>query len=269
MKILLTVFLQLLATFASPATQAGEPAEAAPQRLRVLSYNIHHGEGMDGKLDLERIARVIKDADADLVALQEVDKGVKRTDGIDEPAVLAELTGMHAVFEKNIDFQGGEYGNAVLSRLPVEQYKNHPLPRSNPTEQRGVLEVHISVAGRPIVFYATHFDYHGDDGERLASAGLLRGLLEDADTQTAIVAGDLNALPDSPTMKLIREFLTDTHNPQAGEGHTYPADQPDRRIDYILHTPAAGLKSLECRVTDEPAASDHRPLLTVFQLLDE
>lgn len=238
-------------------------------RLRVLSYNIHHGAGMDGKLDLERIAQVIKDTNADLVALQEVDKGVKRTDGIDEPAVLAELTGMHAVFEKNIDFQGGEYGNAVLTRFPVEHYQNHHLPQSIPTEQRGMLEVHVTVAGRSIVFFATHFDYHGDDNERLASARMLRGLLEDSNIQTAIVAGDLNALPESNTIAQIREFLIDTHNPDTGDGFTFPADKPDRRIDYILHNPGSGLRAVECRVIDEPVASDHRPLLTVFELRNE
>lgn len=236
------------------------------QSLRVLSYNIHHGEGMDGKLDLERIAQVIKDTDADLVALQEVDKGVERTDGIDEPAVLAELTGMHVVFEKNIDYQGGEYGNAVLSRFPVEKHHNHHLPQSIPGEQRGMLEVHITASGRPIVFFATHFDYHGDDGERLASARMLRGLLEDGQPKTAIVAGDLNALPTSRTIGFIREFLTDTHAPETGPGYTFPANEPDRRIDYILHTPQAGLKAVECRVIDEPVASDHRPLLTLFEL---
>lgn len=243
-------------------------AAEAPPPLRVLSYNIHHGAGMDGKLDLERIARVINDTGADLVALQEVDRGVKRTEGIDEPAVLAELTGMHAVFEKNIDFQGGEYGNAVLSRFPVEHYRNHPLPQSVPGEQRGMLEVHITVAGRPIVFYATHFDYHGDDGERLASVKMLRELLEAGDAQTAIVAGDLNALPDSRVMDRVRECLVDTYDPETGPGHTFPANEPDRRIDYILHTPGAGLETLECRVIDEPVASDHRPLLTVFEFIE-
>lgn len=257
-----------LVTVLLPAC-ANKPVDDTPRRLRVLSYNIHHGAGMDGKLDLERIARVIKDADADLVALQEVDKGVERTSGIDEPAVLAELTGMYAVFEKNIDYQGGEYGNAVLSRFPVEHYQNHHLPQSIPTEQRGMLEVHITVAGRPIVFFATHFDYHGDDGERLASAKMLRGLLEERDTQTAIVAGDLNALPDSKVITLIREFLIDTHDPETGDGFTFPADNPDRRIDYILHTPGAGLRAVECRVIDEPVASDHRPLLTVYELVDK
>lgn len=238
--------------------------------LRVLTYNIHHGEGMDGTIDLERIADVIKASEADLVALQEVDKGVKRTDRVDQPAVLAELTGMHVVFEKNINYQGGEYGNAVLSRLPVEQFENHALPQSIPGEQRGLLEVHVQAAGRAVVFFATHFDYHEDDGERLASADMLRERVEQQQGKTVIVAGDLNVSPDSRVMEKVTAFLSDTYNPDAAPGpdpgFTFPADEPDRRIDYILHTPQKDLHVVECRVIEEPVASDHRPLLAVFEL---
>ncbi len=92
-----------------------------PTRLRVLSYNIHHGAGIDGRLDLERIARVIQSARPDVVALQEVDRGVARSKRIDEPAELARLTGLRAIFERNITYQGGDYGNAVLTGLPVRE----------------------------------------------------------------------------------------------------------------------------------------------------
>ena len=91
-----------------------------PDEIRVLTYNIHHGEGVDGKFDLPRIADVIKLASPDLVALQEVDQGTARASGVDQPAELARLTGMKVVFGRNIDFQGGGYGTAVLSRLPVK-----------------------------------------------------------------------------------------------------------------------------------------------------
>lgn len=234
--------------------------------LRVLCYNIHHGAGEDGVIDLKRIVNVIKSVNPDMVSLQEVDKGVDRTGRVDQPAVLAELTGMHVVFEKNIDFQGGEYGNAVLTRLPIESYKNHKLPQLTPDEQRGMLEVRVRLDDRQIVFYATHFDYHGDDEERLASAELFSDMVSQQPAKTVILAGDLNARPDSPVLVKLNTFLIDTHDPDCGPGYTYPADAPDRRIDYILHTPDAGLRAVEARVLDEPLASDHRPLLVVFEL---
>ena len=262
------LLLLLLLTTCSHTDRTTDERSTDVQSLRVLSYNIHHGEGMDGKLDLERIAEVINAVEPDLVALQEVDKGVERTNCVDQPAVLAELTGMHVVFEKNIIYQGGEYGNAVLSRMPVKRYTNHKLPQLTPDEQRGMLEVHVEHKGRPIVFYATHFDYHGDDNERLASADMLRDLIQEQETKTILVAGDLNTRPDSTVMEKVTAFLVDTYIPAPGSsGYTYPADTPDRRIDYILHTPDAGLQATESRVIDEAVASDHRPLLTVFKIV--
>src|SRR5687767_4786600 len=87
---------------------------AEPLKLRVLSYNIHHAEGVDRKLDVERIGQVILSVKPDLVALQEVDQKVKRSQGIDQPIELARLTKLQVVFGANIELQGGHYGNALL-----------------------------------------------------------------------------------------------------------------------------------------------------------
>src|SRR5690349_18697122 len=92
----------------------------AKRTLRVMSYNIHVGVGMDKKLDLQRIADVINRERPDLVGLQEVDRGVKRTEGKEEIAELAALTHMEYAFAPNLDFQGGKYGVAFLSRFPLE-----------------------------------------------------------------------------------------------------------------------------------------------------
>ncbi len=232
--------------------------------LRVLTYNIHHGAGTDGVFDLERIAAVVRASDADMVALQEVDKGVERTGGINQPSVLAELTGMRAIFEKNIEYQGGEYGNAVLTRLPVLHYENHKLPQSRPGEQRGMLEVHVMHGGQPLVFFATHFDYHSDDTERLASADMLRGLVEGLATNRIVVAGDLNTTPGSKVMSKLNTFLKDSYTPSGGPGYTFPAGEPDRRIDYVLSHPASGYRVLSCEVIEEAVASDHRPMVVEF-----
>ena len=95
-------------------------ASPAKKTLRVMTYNIHVGVGMDKKLDLQRIADVINREQPDLVGLQEVDRGVKRTEGKDEIAELAAMTQMHFEFAPNLDYQGGKYGVAILSRLPIE-----------------------------------------------------------------------------------------------------------------------------------------------------
>src|SRR5688500_5929836 len=94
------------------------PADEASQVVRVLTYNIHHGEGTDRQLNLERLADVIKSVNPDLVGLQEVDQKTARSKGVDQAARLAELTGLRAIFGKAMEYQGGGYGLAVLSRWP-------------------------------------------------------------------------------------------------------------------------------------------------------
>ncbi len=112
-----TLAISTHAILLAPLTADADAAE--PFRIRVLCYNIHHGEGIDRELDLQRIARVIQSVSPDVVALQEVDRKTARTGRVDQPAELARLLKMTVVFEKNIDFQGGQYGNAVLSKWPV------------------------------------------------------------------------------------------------------------------------------------------------------
>ncbi len=234
-----------------------------PTRLRVVSYNIHHGEGTDRKLDLPRIAKVITDAQADIVALQEVDQKTERTEQVDQPAELARLTGLNVVFGGNLKFQGGWYGNAVLSRFPVSM-KNHPLPQLREGETRGMIEADIQVPGlpRPLKFLATHFDYRPDEAERIASAELVGKVSQNWGDRPALLAGDLNALPDSQTLKiLLQDWQMANDEPQG----TFPSDGPTRQIDYILLRPAGGWKVIEFRVLDEAVASDHRGILAVLE----
>jgi len=259
-------FASILVVLTLLALCAASCASREPATLRVLTYNIHHGEGMDRKLDLERIATVINEAKPDLVAVQEVDRGVERTGRVDEPAALARRTGLRAVFEKNITYQGGDYGNAVLSRFPVESYENHHLPQSIPGEQRGALEVRIRVKDRPIVFIATHLDYHPEEGERLASVAVLKGIVERYGRTPVIVAGDFNAVPESETMRRAFGFLRDTFDPAGSERFTFPADAAASRIDYVLYNASPSLTCVEYRIIPEAVASDHRPVLAVFRV---
>ena len=264
-----SMFLALLciafATAASPGAADADPGESAPIRVRVLSYNIHHGEGTDRKFDLERIARHIKTARPDLVALQEVDQKTRRSGGVDQPAELARLTGMRVVFGENIRFQGGGYGNAILSRHPIRRHENHPLPSFYKGEQRGVLEVEVELPGAkmPILFYATHLDYRPKDEERLASVKKIDELVARNPDRPALLAGDLNALPDSETLRRFRSTWKSANDRPTP---TYPSSEPTRQIDYVLARPAPRWKVLSIRVLDAAFASDHRPILAVFEM---
>lgn len=233
--------------------------------LRILSYNIHHGRGLDGEVDLERIAKVIKSAQPDLVALNEVDKGVNRSGKLDEPAELARLTGMHHAFEKNIEYDGGEYGNAILSRWPIEKTENVPLPSHYEGEQRGMLMVKVaSDEGQSLWFAATHLDYRPNDAERVASTEAIEKLIASRFAgQHFVLAGDFNALPKSRVIEqLARTWMI------AETGYTFPADEPVRRIDYVMARPVAAWRVRSAKVLKAPLESDHRPVLVVLEMDD-
>lgn len=240
---------------------------AEPQQLRMLSYNIHHAEGVDRKLDVERIAKLILSVKPDLVALQEVDQTVKRSQSVDQPAELARLTKMHVAFGANIDLQGGHYGNALLSRFPIARHKNHLLPNLDQSEQRGVIEAEITLpdSKEPLMVLATHLDHRANDRERLASAKVLNELAAKHPNRPAVLAGDLNATPESTTLEQLATMWTRTNEtPMA----TIPVDRPKRQIDFILVRPRDRWKVVEVKVLEEAVASDHRAIFAVLELLE-
>lgn len=220
--------------------------------IRVLTYNIHAGRGLDGALDTERIARVILESDADLVALQEVDRRTARSDGRDLLAEIAERTGYAMAFGDNIPVQGGRYGNAILSRFPIASARNHPLPNVDEGEPRGVLIAEIDMPGGRVQFLATHFDHRPPDAARRASVATIDSLA----AGTAILAGDLNATPESAALQRLAVAWQ-----VAMTGPTFPADRPVRTIDYVAWRPADGWRATAITVLEEGVASDHRPVL--------
>jgi endonuclease/exonuclease/phosphatase family metal-dependent hydrolase len=247
-----------------------------PREIRVITYNIHHGEGLDKKFGLERIAKVLLAEKPDVVALQEVDQGTKRASRVDQPAELARLTGMKVVFGRNIAYDGGGYGTAVLTRLPVRLHESvklksfYPPTKQNP-EQRGVQLLELGEKGEPaLLFLCTHLDFRPPDDERLASAKTINDLIRKRGDKLAIIAGDFNATPESTPM---REFgkewaIAGRDGADAKAIFTFPADKPDRWIDYVMYRPANRWKVVEMRVLEEPVASDHRPVLAVLRRVD-
>lgn len=239
---------------------------AEPIRLRILCYNIHHAEGVDRKLDVERIASVIRSVKPDLVALQEVDQKVKRTQAVDQPAELAKLTKMQVVFGANIELQGGHYGNAVLSRFRITRHKNQLLPNIDGSEQRGVIETEIKVpdSEASLLLLATHLDFRADDHERLASTKVINELAAKHGDRPGLLAGDLNATPESKTLQQLEAMWTRANEKLMP---TVPVNQPTKQIDFILYRPRDRWKVIEVEVLDEAVASDHRAIFAVLELL--
>ena len=244
---------------------ASATRDAAPVQLTVMTYNIHHAEGMDKKLDLARIAEVIRRCEADLVALQEVDGGTKRTNRVMQAQELARLTKMRHVYGPAMDFDGGKYGNAILSRFEIMDSRVVPLPYTagERREPRSAVAALVRLpGGRDVTFISTHFDHTKDSPDRIRQAAEVNRQLGDV-PQPALLAGDFNCEPESePMAEIARKWtmVSDDNTP------TCPADKPHLRIDHVLVKPDGKWRVVEAKVTDEPVASDHRPVVVKLRL---
>ena len=220
---------------------------------------------MDKKLDLQRIANVINQERPDLVALQEVDRGVKRTGGKDEIAELAAMTRMHSAFAHNLDYQGGQYGVAILSRFPISHIDHRKYENKRVAERRGMLHVEVDVSGKVLHFVSTHLDYQYADGRLFEAEQLLRFLAEVK--APLIVAGDFNDEPSGSTYKLMSGRLSDAwvSARAKGDGLSYPADKPVKRIDYVFARPAERIKTKRAWMVNT-VASDHLPVVADLEI---
>ena len=261
LALLSAVLLVAAAIFSSTGASSPPP----PKRtLRVMSYNIHVGVGMDKKLDLQRIADVIKQEKPDLVGLQEVDRGVKRTEGKDEIAELAKMTEMHSAFAHNVDFQGGQYGVAILSRFPITNTVHRKFENKRVAERRGMLRVEVNVGGRTLNFVTTHLDYQYADSRLFETEQLLK-LLEGV-KGPLIVTGDFNDEPAGSSYQLMLGGFEDSwvRSRAKGDGFSYPADKAVKRIDYIFTAPRT-VKAKRAWIVNT-LASDHLPLVADVEI---
>lgn len=240
--------------------------EASEKELKLvaMTYNIHHGAGADGVVDLSRIANVIMSAQPDLVAIQEVDRFVERTNHMDQAADLAALTAMHMRFGFADTYQGGDFGNLVLSRFPIDTLLLHPLP-GPPGETRVLMETQIRVPFNeqeiPVTFMSTHLETI--EAPRQAAAQIIKNLIPDNPDHLHILGGDLNATPNAPTLDTLSLRLV---NPtKSSHVFTHPALSPERQIDYLLLNGPSAWSVDEVYALNAPISSDHAPLVTVFR----
>ncbi len=188
-----------------------------------------------------------------------------RSQGVDQATELGRLTGMHVAFGKAMDYADGQYGEAILSRWPLEEVQTHELPFTDGCEPRCVVAARVRGPGETpqFMFAGTHLE-HEKPMVRLCQAGKLSPKLADANSLPVVVAGDFNAEPGSPPLAVLRRHWTDATDGQWQP--TYPAEQPRVTLDYVFYRPADSWRVIETRVVEEPVASDHRPLLVVLEL---
>ena len=205
---------------------------AEAQKVRVMSYNVRNGHGVDGVKDITRCTDIINDARPDVVAVQELDSMSRRNKKY-VLGEMAKLTGYHDYYHRTIPYRGGAYGIGVLTREKALSVDFHPLPC------RRELCTHLSLNAQ----------------DRLTSVRIIRDVVSKLD-KPVFIAGDMNATPNSAPVKAFKEYaqvLNDVNK------FTIPSNNPRKCIDYILGTNGQ-FKVKKSYVYNGVIASDHLPL---------
>jgi len=252
---------------------AGSRSSSSPTgaaTFKVLVYNVHAGKDAGGKDNLQRVADLVREVNADVVLFQEVDKGTRRSGGVDQPAEYAKRTGYHVAFGRSLDYDGGEYGIAVLSRWPIRRDSAIHLPVDPPQERSGgsheariAMSVVVAAPFGELTILNTHIDASADDRWRLQEIRTIQQIAQSAvrgGATRVLFGGDFNSTPESAVQVQLRGngFRDSWQTCGAGDGFSYPADTARKRIDYLF-----AIAGVECTaaVVVNNQASDHRPVL--------
>ena len=228
------------------------------KHINVATYNICHGRYAD--LDWSRIASVIREADADMVGLQEIDMGTNRVGGLDTVAALTAATGLtHALFVPAMDFDGGQYGTAILSRYPISAAERHPLPSAS-YEPRAFGCVTLTLGeGSTLTFLNTHLSYESAEQQKIQMRYLAEWMAENIPAHTpALLTGDFNTedfTTFAPVTSLgyalvndtAHEFKTFRHNPVAIDNIVYRQGRMTPEAFGMIESDASDHNLLWCR----------------------
>jgi endonuclease/exonuclease/phosphatase family metal-dependent hydrolase len=244
---------------------------AGRRRVRIMTYNVHRCLGADGTVSPERIADVIIRHEPDVVALQELDIGRARTGHHDQPELIARSARMRHAFFPAIEAAHERYGDAILTRFPLDLVRCGSLPTvAFSLERRGALWVQVDCDGLPLQVLNTHLGL--GRRERLVQIEALvgRDWLGDATCQAPrVFCGDFNTWPGTQAYGRLRQVL---HNAQDRGRHTwwrntFPSRCPMVCIDHVMHSPDLKVRSVEVlRTRLTRVASDHLPLVVEFTL---
>jgi endonuclease/exonuclease/phosphatase family metal-dependent hydrolase len=241
--------------------------------IRVLVFNIHAGRDAAGKDNIADLAALVRTTGADVVLLQEVDRGTNRSGHVDQVQALIDATGFSGIFGRSLDYDGGQYGVAALARRGFVFNETVDLPvapvqtrAGGSHEPRAALVMSAVTRHGRLQAVTTHLDASAEDTYRLQEAALVLNIVRarsSADTPV-LVGGDFNAEPDSAVVRRLRDGgLRDAWSECGqGDGFTYPADQPRKRIDYVFLT--GNLRCSAAEVIDTKI-SDHRPLFVTIE----
>lgn len=221
--------------------------------MRIATYNIHRAIGSDGRENPKRIAAVLHELDADIVALQEVGYTSGRPGNVLE--YLGESTQARVVEGVTFQDERGHYGNAVLSRVPITGVQRHDISVAG-REPRGAIELNLEVNGTAVQVVATHLGLR--PGERRYQVERLTSLFTASSADIKILLGDLNEwfLWGRPLRRLHRVFG------RAPAPATFPVRWPLLALDRLWVQPLSVIGSLRAHESSTAKlASDHLPLV--------
>jgi endonuclease/exonuclease/phosphatase family metal-dependent hydrolase len=290
----MVVLVAVVTAFVGDPVFAQTEPQAKPRPLRVMTYNIKHGQTNavctqppripgqppfpDCNLDLTATIEVMREHGADIIGVQEVDRFWARSSYLDEPAELAAGVGMdHYCYAANLDHVPDshsnvphQYGTVILSRFPILECGNTLLRRTGTNEQRGLTRALINVHGVPLQFYNTHL--HTTAVDRLLQTADIAGVIDAAPEGSKILMGDFNARPTTVEMQPIYSRFLDSwleapaptaENPDGFTSPARPSSNPTSRIDYVFVSPDVEVSLAYVPIDAKTRfASDHYPVVS-------
>ncbi|MBS0360912.1 MAG: endonuclease/exonuclease/phosphatase family protein [Proteobacteria bacterium] len=240
---------------------------------RIVTYNVHRCVGNDRRLDVARIVDVLASLEPDIVALQELDVGRRRTGHVDQAHEIAQGLDMACHFNAALTVEEERYGDAILTCLPEKLVKKGALPgydRIRRLEPRGALWVEVEVDGAPLQVINAHLGLV--PREQQIQAACLAGpawLQHPACTGPTILLGDFNATATSVVYRTLVQRLAPARRLAGRQTPTatFPSPLPVLRIDHVFVSPQ--VRVLEVFAPFAPItrqASDHLPLVMDFEL---
>jgi endonuclease/exonuclease/phosphatase family metal-dependent hydrolase len=238
--------------------------------VRIVSWNVHAMAGADGRRDPERIARVVEELRPDIAGLQEVGTPDLPA-GVEDPAaLLGLLTGMRSAFGATMHHRRGfAYGNAVLSRHPIQAIRNYDLsvPRREP---RGCVRADVELGGAVVHFFVAHLGLHWRERRWQAAQLLSADILRDAAlAHPLVLVGDFNSLSNrSAVPRWLRRQLVDCAHAARNEAPTFPSRFPLLRLDRCFVDAAFQVVAVDVhRSPLARRASDHLPVVVELEVL--